>query len=287
MDIPKRIKERLIQSLKKFQPIIESAKNRDINESDTVTITTDMLGDMFGYDKYSEITSEYAIRGTYCDLAVKLDGKISVLIEVKAIGIELKDNHLKQVVDYAANDGVEWVILTNVQEWHVYRILFKRPIEHEHILYFNILNLNPKNESHLEMLFLLTRDAIRKSALEDFHTQKQATNKFCLAAIILSDPVLVSIRREVRRVSPGVQIQIEDIKTILESEVFKREISGGEEFQEATKNVKRLIKKAQREKETAKAKQEKTITTSETTPFSGEMMMSQPDDQSDESHGNT
>ena len=53
-----------------------------------------MLADLFGFDKYTEITSEQAIRGTYCDLAVKLEGKIKYLVEVKAIGLMLKDNQV-------------------------------------------------------------------------------------------------------------------------------------------------------------------------------------------------
>jgi hypothetical protein len=103
--VPDRIAERLRASLKHFQTIVQSAKSRDVNESDTVIIVTDMLSDVFGYDKYSEITSEMCIRGTYCDLATKLDGKIQTLVEVKAVGIELKDSHMRQAVDYAANSG--------------------------------------------------------------------------------------------------------------------------------------------------------------------------------------
>ena len=53
------------------------------------------------------------IRSTFCDLAVKLDGHLAFLIEVKAIGLELKEQFVKQAVDYAANQGVEWVVLTN------------------------------------------------------------------------------------------------------------------------------------------------------------------------------
>ncbi len=43
------------------------------------------------------------IRGTIYDLAVKLDGALALLIEVKAIGLDLKDQHIKQAVDHAAN----------------------------------------------------------------------------------------------------------------------------------------------------------------------------------------
>jgi hypothetical protein len=70
--IPKKVAERYVNTIKRFQPIIQSAKTRDVNESDTVIIITDMLAEVFGYDKYSEITSEFSIRGTYCDLAKKL-----------------------------------------------------------------------------------------------------------------------------------------------------------------------------------------------------------------------
>ena len=107
--IPTKVQERIVASLKRFQPILSSAKARDVGESDTVTIVTDMLAEVFGYDKYSEITSEHAIRGTYCDLATKIDGQLSMLIEVKAIGLDLKDSHVKQAVDYAANQGTDWV----------------------------------------------------------------------------------------------------------------------------------------------------------------------------------
>jgi len=112
MGIPNKAAERIKSELKRFQPIVQAAKTRDVNESDTVVIVTDLLQYIFGYDKYNEITSEHMIRGTYCDLAVKIDGTLAFLLEVKSIGTELKDGHVKQAVDYAANQGVDWVGLT-------------------------------------------------------------------------------------------------------------------------------------------------------------------------------
>ena len=41
--------------------------------------------------RLAEITSEHAIRGTFCDLAVKVEGALALLIEVKAVGHELRD----------------------------------------------------------------------------------------------------------------------------------------------------------------------------------------------------
>ena len=93
--IPKKVADQFIKQIGSFQRVLKKAKDRDINEADTVTIVTDILAGVFGFDKYTEITSEHAIRGTYCDLAVKIEGKLKYLIEVKAIGLELKENHLR------------------------------------------------------------------------------------------------------------------------------------------------------------------------------------------------
>ena len=127
--IPKKVAERLVIGIKRFQPILAAARARDVGEADTVTIIKDMLSDVFGYDKYSELTSEFSIRGTYCDLATKIDGVLQTLIEVKAIGLDLKDQHVKQGIDYAANQGVDWVLLTNGMCWRVYRLTFAKPID--------------------------------------------------------------------------------------------------------------------------------------------------------------
>ena len=91
-NIPAVVAKRLTSSVPKFKKVLAKAKERDVNESDTVTIITDMLEEIFGFDKYTDITREYGIQGTYCDLAIKSNKKIEYLIEVKAIGLELNRN---------------------------------------------------------------------------------------------------------------------------------------------------------------------------------------------------
>ena len=86
MAISKRFLERARPALKKYQRIFADAHTRDVNESDTCVIIADFLSDVLGYDKYSELTTEFAIKSTFCDLAIKLGGKVTFLIEVKSIG---------------------------------------------------------------------------------------------------------------------------------------------------------------------------------------------------------
>lgn len=236
MTIPGKVAERLSSGLKRFAPILASARSRDVNESDTSMIVTDLLADIFGYDKYSEVTRELAIRGTYCDLATRIDGKFQMLIEVKAIGLELKDAHAKQAVDYAANQGVEWVALTNGNLWKVFRVIFAKPIDAELVLDIDLLALNPKHAGDLESLHLLTRESMLKSGLYAYHDHLQATNKFYLAAVVLSDAVLETVRRELRRVSDA-KVELDELRAALKQEVIKREIIEGDKADGARKKV--------------------------------------------------
>ena len=252
INIPSRISERLVSGVKKFQPVLDSAKTRDINESDTVVIITDMLSYVFGFDKYSEITSEFAIRGTYCDLATRIDGKLQYLIEVKAIGCELKDQYVKQAVDYAANLGTDWVILTNGIFWNVYKITFGKPIEKEMVASFDFLQLNPKDSSHLEMLFCISKEGCNKSVLDEFHSRKQVLSKYFISNVIISEPILNAIRKELKKLEPDVKTEIAQIESIISQEIFKRELLDSEKTNEAKKRINRIVAKQKRVKEKSK-----------------------------------
>lgn len=236
MPIPNRVAERLASGLRRFQPILASAKSRDVNESDTSLIVTDVLAELFGYDKYQEVTRELCIRGTFCDLATRLEGKFQMIIEVKAVGLDLKDAHVKQAVDYAANQGIEWVALTNGNLWRVFRVIFAKPIDAELVLDIDLLSLNAKKTGDLESLYLLTRESMLKSGLYAYHDHLQATNKFYLAAVVLSDPVLETVRRELRRLS-DVKLEVEDLREALQKEVIKREVIEGEKADGARKKM--------------------------------------------------
>ena len=248
VSVPKKVYERLVAGIKQFQPILAAAKSRDVNEADTVTIIKDMLADVFGYDKYSEVTSEFAIRGNYCDLATKINGTIATLIEVKAIGLDVKDNHVKQAVDYAANQGVDWVLLTNGMTWRVYRIHFTKPIEQELVVNVDFSALSHKSENDIELLYLWCKEGWVKSALGDYHTHKQALSRYMLGAVMLTDPILDVIRRELRRLSPDVRIDTDEIKAVLVNDVMKRELLEGEKADEARKKITRAANNLRREK---------------------------------------
>lgn len=246
--MPIKIQNRISSGIKRFQPIVLVAKNKDINESDTVVVITDMLQEIFGYDKYTEITSEYNIKKTFCDLAIKIDGKLRMLIECKAIGIDLKDDHIKQAVDYGANAGIDWVILTNGLKWKIFRIVFAKPIEKELVYEFDITTLNIKKVSDLELLYYISKEALGKSVLDDYRSQKQALSKFFVGQLLTTDTVIDSIRKVLKKVTPDIKINNDDIKMVLTEEVIKRDVLEGEKFLEAKKKITKMLKNESKNK---------------------------------------
>lgn len=246
INVNTKIKERMTKGLKKFQPVLQKALAADVNESDTVTIITDMLCEIFGYDKYENITSEFAIKKTYCDLAIKLQDRIPFLIECKAIALELKDDYVRQATNYAADSGIEWVVLTNGILWKVYHITFGKPIDKELVYEFNICELSTKKQSDIELLYYLCIEAFAqnsKATLEDLRAQKQILNRFIIGQVILTDSGIDSIRKCVRKLYPELKATNEEIHSLVYNEIFKREIVESELAEEAKKAVAKQEKK--------------------------------------------
>ncbi|MBK5261696.1 MAG: type I restriction enzyme HsdR N-terminal domain-containing protein [Peptostreptococcaceae bacterium] len=247
INVPSKISERIGSGAKKFKPILEKAKSKDINESDTVTIIVDMLCDIFGYDKYTEITSEHAVKKTFCDLAIKIDGIVRLLIEVKAAGLDLKEQHIKQAVDYGSNTGVDWVVLTNGTIWKVYKIVYSKPIDTELVYEIDMSQLNLKRQSEIEMIYYLTKEAMAKNSkatLDDYLAQKQILNKFMLGQILLTDSVLDVVRKTIKKISPDAKVSNEEIKQIIAEEIIKREVLDDEKAADCFKKVAKANKPA-------------------------------------------
>jgi predicted type IV restriction endonuclease len=242
--IPKKVTDRFIKEVGRFQTILKSAKDRDINESDTVTIIKDILAQVFGFDKYTDITSEYCIRNTYCDLAVKTDGNLKYLIEVKAIGLDLKNHHLQQAINYGANQGVNWIVLTNGITWEIHRMRFEKPIATDRVCCFDFLAINTRKKDDQEKLYLLSKEGLNKSVIEDFHERSQTVNKFTIAALIQHSSMVDTIRKELKKLSPGLHVESPEVENIIKNEVLKREVIEGDLAQKASTKVKKSAAKA-------------------------------------------
>ncbi|MCK4743357.1 MAG: type I restriction enzyme HsdR N-terminal domain-containing protein [Sulfuriflexus sp.] len=253
-NIPAAVVKRLTTAVPKFKKILAKAKERDVNESDTVTIITDMLEAVFGFDKYSEITREYGIQGTFCDLAIKTNKKIEYLIEVKAIGLELNGKHLKQAVNYASREGIKWVVLTNGMKWEIHRVSLDGKVQNERIFTIDFSEINPKNKEQQELLFLLCKRGVEKDLIGDYYEYRQSVNRYTIGAILLTDSISNAVRKELRKLKPGIKVDAEEIQKLIKTEVIKREVLGSDAGIEANKQVIKFMKKQAKAKAKPKVK---------------------------------
>lgn len=247
MGISQKVSARISTELKKYQSVLAKAVQRDISESDTVVIIGDMLSDVLGYDKYQHVTTEFAIRGTYVDLAVRVENQIRFLIEAKAINIDLSDGHVKQAIDYAANEGIDWVVLTNGVHWRIYKVHFGKPIDKILLCDVNVLTVSAKDEEAIECFGCLSKEGFSKTTLSDLLQQRQVTSKFTIAAILLSESMIEDLRKEIRRLS-GVRVEDVYLKNLLQNELIKRELIEGDDAASALTAVKKMQRALARER---------------------------------------
>ncbi len=242
--IPKRCLDRLRDGIKKYQKVTSTLRQRDVSEADTVTVVKDILADVFGYDKYFELTGEQQIRGTYCDLAVKIDNKIKLLIEVKAAGVDLNESHIRQVVNYGAKEGIEWIVLTNANNWHLYRLKFAQPIEHEEVASFSVEEVDLRKDDDQKKVFLISREAILADVMDEYHQEAQLFNRYTIAQLLQHDSVIGVIRREFRKLFPGIKVDKDDISQLITEEILKRDVLESDKVKDAQARIKKASKKA-------------------------------------------
>lgn len=267
MKITKKVEDRIKASISKFQKVLQLAKDRDLNESDTVAIINDMLAEVLGWQKYTEITSELMIRGTYCDLAIRYQDKFDngFLIECKRVGTELKEDHMRQAVNYGVNKGIKWVVLTNGIVWKLYKLRFEQPVNWDLVLKIDLLSFDVKSETDISKIFCLTKEGVEKNAREEMFEKVQCVNRYVIAQLILNEPVINAIKKEIKKLSDGIVVDDSEVTSILINGIFKRDIVDDENelVKNASSKVTKFYKAESRKavkKTEEKKPDEKTIT---------------------------
>ena len=88
--------------------------------------------------------------------------------------------------------------------------------------------------------------------MAEFLLHKQVTNKFTVAAVLQTEFILEVLRREIRRMSSGVKVEVDYLRSLLQEEVIKRDLIEGDEAKAALQNIRRLQRAATRKKVPAK-----------------------------------
>lgn len=200
--------------LKKYVAILKAASQKDINESDTSNIINDILGDVLGYDKFFDVTTEYKIKGQYADYGIRINNKIYAFIEVKAINIALNQNHLFQVASYAVHEGVDWTILTNGNVWQLYRIEDTKPIKLSLVSSIDLFDKDQRFPTICAIFAVFHKKSLVSGYVEKLWKEKSCVNPTAIRKILDSKEGIEFIRRQIKRQS-GYRVDADSVKKML------------------------------------------------------------------------
>lgn len=209
--------EQVHDAIERFTKPLEALRARDANEGDTRMVVTDMLCEGLDYDKFTDLTTEYMVKQDFADYGVRIDKQMVAFIEVKRISQKLNERHLRQVLMYAVNEGVEWMVLTNGAVWQAYHLTGGLPVVVD--MAFEIDLLGPATTAEkTEMMFLLHKEALKRRRIDEVWRHRAATEPGALLDVILSEPMLDQLRKEVRR-RTGITTTAQALSEVIRTEI--------------------------------------------------------------------
>ena len=186
------------QSIKDYKKKFLDKPLGELDESGTRLLINHFLTDMLGYETLSEVKTEYMIKGTYADYVIQIGGKRHFLVEVKALSLNLSSNHLRQSINYGANEGIDFVLLTNGRVFELYKVLFEKPISHELIFSLNLSELS-NLKIIADQLQYLHKDEVLKKGLDVLWDRHSALSPKNLSKLLFSDEVVKFLKKELKK----------------------------------------------------------------------------------------
>ena len=186
------------QSIKDYKKKFLDKPLGELDESGTRLLINHFLTEMLGYETLSEVKTEYMIKGTYADYVIQIGGKRHFLVEVKALSLNLSSNHLRQSINYGANEGIDFVLLTNGRVFELYKVLFEKPISHELIFSLNLSELT-NLKIIADQLQYLHKDEVLKKGLDVLWDRHSALSPKNLSKLLFSDEVVKFLKKELKK----------------------------------------------------------------------------------------
>lgn len=193
------------------------AKRPKLNENDTKATLIEPILQALGWDVHDvdEVAREHkAPRAKPVDYALLVMREPRLYVEAKALGENLDDGRVaNQIMGYAAVAGVEWIVLTNGDEWRIYNSHAVVPIDQKLLRTVRvsdtaagaeaILGLLSKEQLKTKKIDALWRahfvDSRVKSALERFFNPDKDMSLVNHVLAVTKDLTPEDIRGSMRR----------------------------------------------------------------------------------------
>ena len=101
--------------------------------------------------------------------------------------------------------------------------------------------ITARSKSALEIIYAFSTEGTAGDILETFAEKQEILGRFFISAAILTDPSINEIRKQLRRASPGIKIDPEQIRKVIVDEVLKREVLEGDKATVAQKRMAKAV----------------------------------------------
>lgn len=157
----------LEEALNQVRARIERSKSAKLNEEQTRYTLIDPMIRALGWDTedIDEVRSQYRYQSNDnpVDYALLISGKPRLFLEAKALGGNLEDRKWShQIMGYASVAGVEWIALTDGNEYRIYNSHATVPVEKK---LFRSVSITNQSEKIQDTLSLLSKQSILKDEM--------------------------------------------------------------------------------------------------------------------------
>ncbi len=184
-------------------------QNLEVDESATRIMVNGFLTLVLGYLELDDIKTEYNIRGEYADYVIQLARKKHIVIEVKSIQIDLNDRHLRQSLSYAANEGIDWILLFNGKQIKLFRVLFGKPISYHAVFHYDLSDLTTMKQAANDIIYL-TKKSVSKGELDTYWKRFDALTPASLTKAIYTEDVIRAVRLRLKK-NCGINFDQQDV----------------------------------------------------------------------------
>ena len=158
----------LSEAVGKVRRKIARYRGKRVNEQDTKATLIQPILRALGWDveDIEEVQREYKRkpRDKPVDYALLLLRAPRLFIEAKALGQDLDDRRwANQIMGYASVAGVQWVVITNGDEYRIYNACAAVPVEEK---LFRTVLVTDEDSPAEETLALLSKERIRENEIE-------------------------------------------------------------------------------------------------------------------------
>lgn len=174
-----RIRDTVLDLRKTLQA--HRARRIPITESDTIRVLIMPVLEALGWNvrDLEEVRSEYRHRTSDnpVDVALFLQRSPVLFVEAKALDISLDDRrHLVQTLNYANTAGVDWCVLTDGDDYRIYKVHAQVEAERKLFLQFRLSGDDDANDLAAR-LALIGRDKMGQRAIDalwqDWHVDRE------------------------------------------------------------------------------------------------------------------